>query len=103
MECNLIKLALSRAHTDHSPPSIAQSSLRTIKCMCEGHWHVHACSSSTQVWTLTRVAGSILHQIVQTIFSFEQGWVPNEREAALSSSGGITVYKNVEKVNKLLT
>jgi hypothetical protein len=48
----------------------------------------HACSSSTQVWTLTRVAGSILHQIVHTIFSFEQGWVPNEREAALSSSGG---------------
>jgi hypothetical protein len=27
--------ALSRAHTDHSPPSTAQSSLGTIKCMWE--------------------------------------------------------------------
>jgi hypothetical protein len=38
---------------------------------------------------------------VQKIFSFEQGWVPNEPEAVLYFSGGITVYRKVEKVNKI--
>jgi hypothetical protein len=40
---------------------------------------VHACCSSTQVWTVTRVAGSILDQIVQMIES------PMTREEPLTT------------------